>query len=117
MDKDKKDNKYDFSALSFSYDSAVQPYQIDEQSGFAFWQSCYHDAFVRPADYAIITVAPDSVPTKEEAIAAYEKLDHTLCLNSSGATKTKKDGTIVQGKLLFNLDFIFSAYPKEPFPK
>lgn len=78
MDKDKQN----FSELSFSYDSSVQPYQIDEQSGYAFWQSCYHDALVRPADYTVITVASDSAPTKEEAIAAYEKLDHTLCLNS-----------------------------------
>lgn len=100
MDKDKQN----FSELSFSYDLSVQPYQIDEQSGYAFWQSCYHDALVRPADYAVITVASDSAPTKDEAMAAYEKLDHTLCLNSSGFVKKLEDGTIVNGNIKFNQD-------------
>lgn len=39
-----------------------------------------------------------------ETLAAYEKLDNTLCLNSSGFVKTRKDGTIVNGNIEFNMD-------------
>ena len=56
--------------------------------------------------YVTVTAAaPDeSTPTKDEAMAAYEKLDHTLCLNSSGFVKKREDGTIVNGNIEFNQD-------------
>jgi len=63
---------------------------------------------VAPVQGAYVTVtaaAPDeSTPTKDEAMAAYEKLDHTLCLNSSGFVKKREDGTIVNGNIEFNQD-------------
>lgn len=40
----------------------------------------------------------------KKGLEAYEKINHTLCLNSGGATEKKEDGTIVQGNILFNID-------------
>lgn len=39
-----------------------------------------------------------------KALESYYKIDHTLCLNSSGVTGVKPDGTIEQGNILFNID-------------
>ena len=80
MNKDKKDVNPEFSVQYHLPDS--DSVAGSEPTSF----TSFHYEFINqvvPMQEADAATSVESTPTKDEAMAAYEKLDNTLCLNSS----------------------------------